>query len=195
MAPLWSLLFIVEAGLAEAFSETLRPRDGADPDVIPGWVSALVVAVRSCEELLKLWPPSARETAIIMSAVMEHVGGLATEFLGMYRLNKRPRTTVIPEHIMLEYDQFMTDFTSELEGMTGDIIDWVCGQQEAIVTKHTHVLAACQLAFRKCNRIRTQCQTHRFTTQLEHFCDSVRRGVQERLQSAPHTGTGSTQPI
>eukprot|EP00434_Breviolum_minutum_P046335 symbB.v1.2.041834.t1/scaffold8706.1/size6420/1 len=180
MAPLWALLYIVEVGLVEAFGETLRPRDGAEPDVIPGWVSALVVVVRSGEELLKQWPRAISDNAHLLRALLEHVGATVTESLGMYRLNKRRQTPEIGDGIMEEYDEFMQALTSELEGMVSDVINWACEQDTEIVTKNIHVLAGCQMACRKCNAL----QKHRFTQQLERFCDVVRRHLQERSGTA-----------
>ena len=142
-----------------------------------------------------MWPPSVFQNAGLLRDALEHVGGLATEYLGLYWLNQMPTRRHVPSHVLEDFDEFMDHFTTELEGLVDEIIHWIPDQEVAIGIKHDHVLAACQLALRQVNVSTTP--YGRFTRQLERFCGAARRGVQNRPQRQsvrlePGTGGASS---
>ena len=117
---------------------------------LPQHFVTMLVAVRSLEELLASWPRTIQGKTMHLKGLLRHAGTLTVSYIGKFHLKQ----IQIPfdfdkppcEKTMKVYNDFMVDFTTELEDVADFVTTWHSFLHEAAQMKHEQTLCSCELA-------------------------------------------------
>ncbi len=156
---------------------------------LPQHFVTMLVAVRSLEELLASWPRTIQGKTMHLKGLLRHAGTLTVSYIGKFHLKQ----IQIPfdfdkppcEKTMQVYNDFMVDFTTELEDVADFVTTWHSFLHEAAQMKHEQTLCSCELALEQATTIKES----RHMLQLFKFIGRITGDIARSTGCAYQGGT------